>query len=115
METLFIIVGAEGVSEMKCGECDNGVQPNDVICAHCHNGWLHPGIREATPDEHTAFRTGLETLCAQQRKEGRNVTPSDYFIDGTGRPYWLVAVEDNAPAAARAKAKKYKRCVRLFD
>ena len=91
--TRFILVGAEGMGEMDL--------KNNPI----------PGIRAATADEEAAFTKGLEELCRQQE----NVTPRDYFVDGTGRPYWLVAVGDEAPASAKTKAEKYKRCVRLFD
>jgi hypothetical protein len=89
MATLFILIGAEGVAEM-----------GDAPPA---------GIRLATQEEEVAFCAGLVLAKEQGREAG------DYFIDKTGRPYWLIAVEDSAPPEARKKAEKYRRTLRLFD
>ncbi len=87
MATLFTLVGAEGVSEMQL--------PNEQL----------PGIREATPDELKAFQAGLAEA---------GVVFGNFSVDGTGRPYWLIAVEDIAPAQARERAARYKRIGGLF-
>lgn len=92
MSTLFILIGAEGMGEMNL--------PNECL----------PGIRKATDTEEEAFKTALRPLAREQMLDVR-----DYYIDNTGRPYWLVAVEDNAPEAARTKATNFKRAVRLLD
>ena len=89
MATLFVLVGAEGMADQLQGV-----------------DWA----REATKDEHAAFCEGLKLLCKAQL----GVTPQDYFTDNTGRPYWLVAVLDNAPAIARERAERFRRVVCLL-
>src|SRR5262245_1307207 len=95
MATLFILVGAEGFSEMNL----HSDRPSEI-----------EGVRLATAEEEAAFRQGLEILCKGQP----GVTVSDYYVDGTGRPYWLVAVLENAAEAVRHRAKQYKRVLRLL-
>lgn len=93
----FILVGAEGVSELAL---DEGCSP-----------WA----RQATRDEEIAWRQAHEAAC----KDGKTSVPSsmrDPFVDGTGRPYWLIAVDvdyPEIPAEVRDKATRFDRVVRL--
>jgi hypothetical protein len=95
MPVLFIIVGAEGVVEANIG-----TMPTDDL----------PGVRLATEAERGAFNAGLEPLA---REKGCDVR--DFYIDGTGRPYWLVAIEETACEEARRVAIRYRRVRRLFN
>lgn len=96
--TLLILVGAEGVAELKLDQ-DGAV----------------PGVRKANEEEIAAFRESLEPLVKEQREKGMNVSVSNYFVDGMGRPYWVLALDDDAPPAFREKAEKFKRVMRLTD
>jgi hypothetical protein len=53
-------------------------------------------IREATPEAAEAYK----------------VVP-EYTVDGTGRPYFLMTVLDNAPPEVLAHVKKFRRVLRV--
>jgi hypothetical protein len=80
-----LLVGAEGTAETE-GE---------------------PWIRPATAEEQRAF---IEQAC-----KGDEGLYRDSLVDGTGRPYFLLTVLDNAPESVQAKAKRCARCLRLTE
>jgi len=61
-------------------------------------------MREATDEEVDAFRAEL----------GRGDF-DESCVDGTGRPYFVVVVTDEAPAGVWAFARAMKRAVRLEE
>jgi hypothetical protein len=66
-----------------------------------------PWIRPATDEEERAF--------VAQACKGDDGLYRDSLIDGTGRPYFLLTVLDNAPEPVQAKAKRCARCLRLTE
>lgn len=86
-ELLTIAVGAEGYTELK----------ND-------QGNLPDWIRPATAEEAHAWH--------DEQKHKKYQTE---LIDQTGRPYYLVTINKNAPKRAIYKAKNYYRVKRLLD
>ena len=80
-----LLVGAEGASEIAD----------------------EPWQRRATEEERLIF--------IAERCRGDDQLFKNSMIDGTGRPYWLLTIFDNAPAEVQAKAKRYARCVRVTE
>ena len=87
----FIAVGAEGSHDL--GERS------------------YPWCRRATPEEEAAFRQALMLVRTDPPMQ-------DFFIDHTGRPYWLWAMDlghPDIPPKVAERALKYKRVTYLID
>jgi hypothetical protein len=83
----FVLVGAEGAAEIE----KEGT----------------PGIRQATREEIEAWAHGWR--AAHPPTDLQSI-----FIDGTGRPYWLMAVADDAPEPVKIRAVKFSRVLYLL-
>ena len=76
-------------------------------------------LREATNEEQALFVSHCRSLL--QKTKGQRCADSfefgDLAVDGSGRPYWLMAVLDHpaTPTMAREKAAKYTRVLRVHS
>ena len=71
----FILLGAEGVAEAE----------------------ELPYVRRATEGEAAAFEQAALTVINEPATQISPKTTRDLYVDGMGRPYWLVAVDLDHP------------------